>query len=49
MIQGTFGVEVENKFRIALNVLIYFSEKNLLNGQSTTIGIQINPELLTKK
>lgn len=47
--QATMGIEVNNKFRIALNIPIYSSEKSIIENQSTTIGIQIDPKLLTSK
>lgn len=47
--QATVGIEVNNKFRIAVNVPIYSSEKSITNNNATTIGIQVDPKFLTSE
>lgn len=47
--RATAGIEVSSKLRLALNFPIYSSQKEIFNRQTTTIGIQIDPKLLTSK
>lgn len=45
--QATVGIEVDNKFRIALNIPIYSSQKSITDNSATTIGIQVDPKFLS--
>ena len=45
--QGTAGIELNNRFRIAVNFPIYSSKENIISSRPATIGIQIDPKLFT--